>query len=144
MKKLLIAGVVVLLALPLLPMIIPEALTIDKVVEGLKAAGVAVSDATDVPNPNLEAIAEKDFRVGEVRVEVYQFDNEGKIAKQLGYQQPDSGQVIVEAWNLSESLGAAKPKNKPVTAVRNGMFMIVITGDDKEVRGRIAKIFQSL
>jgi hypothetical protein len=90
------------------------------------------------------AVEQFSMVVNGAQVDVYRFEDEGKIATQLEYQKPDAGSAIVETWNLSESLGAAKPKNKPVLALRNGMFLCTIAHEDKELRGRIGKVFSSM
>jgi len=144
MKKALVIVGVLLLALPIIPKLIPETMTLDKVVAALTAAGYTLTDVKDVDSPRLGAIAMKELTVNGANVELYEFDDEGEIAKQLEYQKPDAGSAIVETWNLSESLGAAKPQSKPVTAARNGMMMIVVMSEDKALRERVASVFRGL
>lgn len=144
MKKALIIVGVLLVAIPIVPKLIPEAMTLDKVESALTAAGYTLTDVRNVDVPRLGAIAMKEMTVNGASVELYEFDDEGEIAKQLEYQKPDAGSAIVETWNLSESLGAAKPKSKPVKAARNGMFMLVVMSEDKALRERVASVFAGL
>lgn len=147
MKKILIAAVVLIILVPVLPRLMrmmPEALTLDRVEPAFTAAGLAVSGVLKSPNPGLGAVEEMSMVVNGANVMIYRFDNEGKIAAQLEYQKPDAGSVMVEAWNISESLGAAKPKNKPCSAGRNGMFMITATSEDTATNAKIVQVFKGL
>lgn len=143
MKKAIPIIVVILIAIPVLPRLMPTPLTMDGIEAGFKAAGFTVADM-QTPAPQLGAVEERLMTVNGASVEVYRFEDEGKIATQLEYQKPDSGSAIVETWNLSESLGAAKPKSKPVSASRNGMFMLVVIGEDKALRDRVVQAFNRL
>jgi len=146
-KKVLIGVVALVILIPLLPklaQLMPEPVTLDAIEPAFTKAGLAVSDVATSPNPGLGAVGEISMVVNGANVIVYEFDNEGKIVAQLEYQKPDAGSVIVETWNLSESLGAAKPKNKPCSAARNGMFMITATGEDKALNSKIVQIFKDL
>lgn len=146
-KKVLIGVVVLVILIPVLPKLaqmMPEPVKLDAIEPAFTKAGMAVSEVTKSPSPGLGAIGEVSMVVNGANVIVYEFDSEGKIAAQLEYQKPDAGSVIVETWNLSESLGAAKPKNRPSSAARNGMFMIVSTGDDKTLNAKIVQIFKAL
>ena len=144
MKKVVIIVVVGLVLLPLLPKIIPKSFTMESVEPGFRTAGFTVEGARPVEPPQNEALEQLSMTVNGLQVDVFRYDDEGKIAKQLEFQKPDSGSAIVEAWGLAQTLGAAKPVNKPVTPERRGMFMIVVTGDDKALRLRIAESFKHL
>lgn len=144
MKKALIVGAVILLLLPILPRLIPEPFSPERLQEALKGAGLDVSEVAAAPQPGLGAVEQISMKINGEHGELYKFDDEGKIVTQLEYQKPDSGSVIVESWNLSEQLGAAKPKNKPISADRNGMYMFTITSEDKALRERAMKVFKSL
>jgi len=145
MKKILIAAVVVILLLPVARRLIPKPFTSERFQAALKDKGLVVTDAGKSDSPSVPGAVEQfSMVVNGAQVDVYRFEDEGKIATQLEYQKPDSGSVIVETWNLSESLGAAKPKNKPVLALRNRMFLAVIAHEDKELRGRVGKVFSSM
>jgi hypothetical protein len=143
MKKVAIAVVVLLILLPVLPKLIPNPLTMESVTSSLKAKGFSVTDDRKV-TPQNGAIDQMTMTINGAMVELYQFDDEGKIAVQMEYNKTDAGTAIVETWNLSETLGAAKSKNKPCQPARNGMFMIVVTSDDKSVNARIASAFEKL
>ena len=144
MKKVLIAAVVLILALPILPLIIPKPVTFERIQAALAAQGLSVTDVREVTRPQNQAVAEVAMSVNGAPVHMYLYDHQGKIAKQLEFQKPDPGSQIVATWNLSESLGAAKPKNKPLSAVRNGMFMLTVESEDKALRDRIVRIFKGL
>jgi hypothetical protein len=146
-KKVLIGVVALAILIPLLPKLMqmmPEAVTLDAIEPAFTKAGFAVSNVATLPSPGLGAVGEISMVVNGANVTVYEFENEGKIAAQLEYQKPDAGSAIVETWNLSESLGAAKPKNRPSSAARNGMFMIVATGEDKALNAKIVQLFKAL
>jgi len=146
-RKVIVAVVVLVVLIPVLPKLwqmLPEPVTLDRIEPAFTAAGLAVSGVARTENPGLGAVEGVSMVVNGANVTVYRFDSEGKIAAQLEYQKPDAGSAMVEAWNISESLGAAKPKNRPSSAGRNGMFMIVSTGEDKALNQRIVQIFKSL
>jgi hypothetical protein len=146
--KIVITVVILLIAVPvLLPIIqgfLPEPITFERAVAGFQQAGLPVTDHTEVATPQLEAIAQLSMRIGNAQVDIYHYDNEGKIVKQLEYQKKDAGTAMVETWNLAQSLGAAPSRNRPSVAARKGMFMIVATGDDKALLNRIVNTFRSL
>jgi len=144
MKKVLIAIVVLVLAIPILPLIIPKPVTFERIQAALAGQGLAVTDVNEVTLPQNQAVAEVAMSLNGAPVHIYLYDHEGKIAKQLEFQKPDAGSQIVATWNLSESLGAAKPKNKPLSAARNGMFMLTVESEDKALRDRIVRIFKGL
>jgi len=144
MKKVLIAAVVLILALPILPRIIPKPVTFERIQAALAAQGLAVSDVREATTPQNQAVAQVDMSVQGASVRIYLYDHEGKIAKQLEFQKPDAGSQIVATWNLSESLGAAKPKNRPLSAARNGLFMLTVESEDKALRDRVVRIFKGV
>lgn len=146
--KIIIAVVVIVIGVPvLLPVIqglLPEPITFERVIAGFQEAGLPLSDYTELPAPQLEAIAQLSMRIGNANVDVYHYDNEGKIVKQLEYQKKDAGTAMVETFNLAQSLGAAPSRNKPSVAARRGMFMIVAIGEDRALLNRIVNTFRSL
>ena len=119
MKKVLIAIVVLVLAIPILPLIIPKPVTFERIQAALAGQGLAVTDVNEVTLPQNQAVAEVAMSLNGAPVHIYLYDHEGKIAKQLEFQKPDAGSQIVATWNLSESLGAAKPKNKPLSVAKH-------------------------
>lgn len=123
---------------------LPKAVTFERVEQAYNDAGFWVTEVTRVEPPTLDSVAQLSLRVEGYPVNVYQFDSEGPIAKQLEFQKPDAGSVVVEAWNLSERLGAAKPKNIPTSAARNGMFMLTVQSEDAGLRRRVVEIFKGL
>lgn len=147
MKKVAIVIVVAVLALPILPKLIPKPLTLERIQAGFEAGAYRVESAQILSSPQLDAIGQLSMRINGAQVEVYQFDDEGKIAKQKEYLKPGPGTVETQAFNLSElaaSVGAAKPKNKPVGIQRRGMFLLTVTSEDKALRERVKQTFKSL
>ena len=143
MQKLIIAAIVVLLLFPFLIKLMPKPLTLDRFEQGFKKSGMAVSEIKHVP-PSLEAIDQLSFTIDGSTVDIYQYDDEGKIAKNYEYQKPDVGQAIVETWNLSESLGAAKPHSIPTSASRRGKFFVVVASEDASLRAKVIELFNTL
>jgi hypothetical protein len=82
--------------------------------------------------------------VDDAQVDIYRYEDEGVIATQMGYQRPDPGQAIVDGMRLAEQLGAAKSANKPTSAARKGMFMLVVTGSTNSLRARIIEAFSGV
>jgi len=144
MKKIIIAIVIVLVLLPIVPKLLPKPLTFEQVETAFKEGGYAVSGVRVESRPFLKAVEQVNMIVDGAQVSIYRFDNEGEIATQLEYQKTDSGSAMVEAWNLSESLGAAKPKSKPVSAGRNGLFMITVASDNADLRNKLVAVFKAL
>lgn len=144
MKKALFFIIAVLVILPILPHIIPKPASIERLVETLKAAGCQVTDPEQAQNPMLEAANQWTMSVDDARVDLYRFDDEGKIAKQFEYQKKDVGSAIVEAWNLGQALGAAPDANVPTYPARNGRYLLVVTTPDKELAIRIVQLFSEL
>jgi len=144
MRKVVIAIVVVVVLIPIIPRLLPKPVTFERAEAVFKEGGYAVSEVRVETAPMLGAVEQVSMIVDGAQVSIYRFDSEGKVAIQLEYQKPDAGTAIVETWNLSESLGAAKPKNKPVAAGRNGLFMITATSDNTELRNKLVVLFKAL
>ncbi len=142
-KKAIIVAVILIALLPVLPMIIPKPMTFDRITTAIRDAGLPIEGYTEPVTPGLESIAQVSLYVAGVRVDIYQYDDEGKIARHLEYQRPDPGTAVVEAWGLAQSLGAAPSRNLPTLAARRGKFMIVATGEDKALLQRIIDIFRA-
>ena len=143
MKKLIIAAVVVILLFPFISKMMPEPLTMDRLEQGFQKSGMTVSELKHV-TPSLESIDQLSFKVNGSSVDIYQYDGEGKIAKNYEYQKPDVGQAVVETWNLSESLGAAKPHSIPTSASRRGLFFIVVSSEDAALRAKVVELFNKI
>ena len=144
MKKIIIAIVAVVLLLPIIPKLLPKPVTFERAEAAFKEGGYAVSEVRVETAPMLGAVEQVSMIVDGAQVSIYRFADEGKVAIQLEYQKPDAGSAIVETWNLSESMGAAKPKNKPVSAGRNGLFMITAASDNAELRNKLVVLFKAL
>lgn len=144
MKKILIVVAVLFLASPFLLKLIPKPLTAERVIEAFRANGLDVTDVVKFEHPMNGAISQMSMNVNGAVIQLYQFDDRGRVATQYEYEKPDAGSVIVEQWNLSEQLGAAKPKNKPCSPAKNGLWLLTATHEDKALRERITTIFGSL
>ena len=145
MKKAVIAVIALLVLLPVIQRLLPKPFTFDRFQVALKSAGFVVDNASKVDTAAIPGAVEQfSMVVNGAQVDVYRFEDEGKIATQLEYNKPDAGQVIVESWHLAEAMGAAKSPNKPVLAARNGMFMLLVTHEDKDLRERIGRVFNSM
>lgn len=146
--KVALGALVLFLALPVLPKVLaslkPNPPSFERLENALRAAGMSVDSVTPVEPPQLDATAMVAMYVNGTTVFVYKYNNEGKIATQLAYQKPDSGSVAVEAMGIAQSLGARSRKPPTVLATRNGMFMLVIVGEDKALNSKIAGIFERL
>ena len=143
MRKVIVVVVIVLL-IPLIARMMPKEVTFERVQAAMEGCGLVVSDVNRTPTSTYGAVEMMTMNVGGASVEIYKFEDEGKIVKQLEFEKPDSGSVIVETWNLSESLGAAKPKRLPREAVRKGMFMLAVTCETKSIRERVIHVFRTL
>jgi len=143
-KIILVIVAVVLILVPVLPKILPKPMTFERIKAGFEAAGLPLTDYAPLPQPGLEAVEQVGMYIGDVRVDVYHYDDEGKIAKQLEYQKKDAGTAIVETWNLAQSLGAAPSRNLPSMAARRGRFMAVATGPNEAMVKRVIEVFRKL
>jgi len=147
MKKLIIAFVIIL-ALPVvfhtLKAIIPQSITIERFEAALNQSGLVPEGVQRCEQPNLDAAEEFSLRINGDHVQLFRYADRGKIAAQYEYQKKDAGSAIVETWQLSESLGAAKPSSKPSSAARSGMFMVVVTSEDAALRQKVIEVFKSL
>jgi hypothetical protein len=145
MKKALIAIIALLVLLPVILRLLPKPFTFERFQDALKSAGFVVEDARKTDASSIPGAAEQfSMVVNGAQVDVYRFEDEGKIATQLEYNKPDAGQAIVESWHLAEAMGAAKSPNKPVLAARNRMFMLLVTHEDNDLRERIGRVFNSM
>ena len=143
-KKALIVGVIVLVLLPVLPKLMPKPASFERARAAFEAAGYEVSGYTVEQTGELEAVEHADMYVDDAEVGIYRYDSEGKIAKQVQYQQQGPGSAMAESMNLRVKFGAAPNPNKPFRAARNGKYMIVVTCADKQVINDLIGIFKSL
>ncbi len=147
MRKMLIGVVVLLLLFPLIPIIkpfLPKAVTFDRAKDAFNAAGLTVESFNLITPGGLGSVESASMSVKGAYVSIYHFDGEGKIALQLAYQKDDPGTAIVASWGLAESLGAAKSKNIPSNAVRNGKFMLTVASEDRALRQQVVRVFKKL
>ena len=145
-----IAGAVLVLVLvfPVLPKLLdglkPNPPSLERFEKALRAAGMSVDVITPIEPPQFESIEMTAMYVNGTSVTLAKYNNEGKIATQLAYMKPDSGSVAVEAMGIAQSLGARNRKPPTILATRNGLFMLVIMGEDKTLNTKIAGIFEKL
>ncbi len=142
--KLLAVLVIAFLGAPFVVKHWPQPASFERAREAFAAEGMQVAGYQEAANPGLGSVAEAAMTVDGIRVNIYRFDNEGKIATQMEYQKKDAGTVIVESWGLAESLGAAPSRNLPSKAGRNGMYMIVATGANADGVNRVVAVFKTL
>ncbi len=135
---------VVLLVAPFVPRFLPKPATPERALQAFEQAGLVVENYEPVATPSLEATAQTSMTVNGVSVSIYEFDNEGTIAKQLEYQKAGKERNAMGMVNLAQSLGAAPDRNKPSKAARNGKVMVVATGDDQQTIDRVIELFRSL
>ena len=146
--KFLLIGVVLLIAAPFIVPMLPKAATFERAKEAYETAGYTVTDYKE-GTPSLQAVDMATMRIKDVglsgaRVDLYLYDDEGKIVKNLTYQKSSSGTTLPGLAALATSLGAAKNPNLPCESARNGMMMIVATGEDRDELKMIVKIFKRL
>lgn len=144
MKKVIVLVVALVLVSPFLLKLMPKPITPERVIQAFQQNGLTVTDIINAEQPMNNAVSEMTMKVNTAFVQLSQFADEGKIAMQYEYAKPDAGSVVVEGWNLSEQLGAAKPKNRPCTPSRKGMWLLTVTDEDRALRGRVVDIFQGL
>lgn len=144
MRNVIITIVVLILLLPVIVLILPKAITLDRTVKTFEDAGLVVEYPETVTPPGLQAVEQYRMYVNGADVNMYRYDDEGKIMKNLEYQRPDTGTAVVEAMGIGAALGAAPNRNKPVSAQRNGMWMVTVTSEDGALRQRVVKIFAGL
>jgi len=97
-----------------------------------------------VDAPTLDAIAQVTMTVNGWDVNIYKYNDYGKIARNYEFQKPDTGSAIVEAWNLSETLGAPPPSPLKTSPGKNGLFLLTITSADPDLRAKVVQVFESL
>lgn len=144
LKKVLIGVVIAVVAFPAFISFFPEAHTMESLRAGFDAKGWNVDDFQEIQPPGLESARQVNMLVRGAYVELYQYDDVGKLAKQYEYQKPGSGEGIANSMGIASSLGARTKEPPPFVAGKNGMFMIVTTGLDKPQLLELVRVFQSL
>ena len=145
--------IVVLLALaPVVLNLLPEALTLDSARAGFEKAGYTVHEFSPAASPQLEAVEQVNCTLsapgvspddGPIHATLYRFDNEGKLKKQYEYNKPDSGQGMAQAFVQTSGLGQTRQPT-PVAVGANGMWLIVVSGADKQAVRAVAHTFETL
>ena len=144
MRRVLITVVALVVVSPVVLYFIPKSFDVEQFQAALKAAHFEIadfrkSDAIAVPG----AVESYSMTVNGAQVELYRFDNEGKIATQYEYNKPDKGMAIAQSTGILNALGMSAPKPKPVLALRNGMWLALISHEDKTLNQRIGRIFSA-
>ena len=146
-KKVLLIVLALFILFPFLPAIrralTPVPLTIERFHNAL-AARFSV-DAFDIVEPaQMEAVEQANLYVSGASVSIFRYNAEGKIVKQMEFNKPDSGSIAVEAMGIAQSLGAKVAHQTPTIVTRNGMFMLIVSSEDKALNSQIAQVFESL
>lgn len=146
-KKALLIVLALFILFPFLPAIrralTPVPLTIERFHNAL-AARFSV-DAFDLVEPaQMEAVEQANLYVSGASVSIFRYSAEGKIVKQMEFNKPDSGSIAVEAMGIAQSLGAKVAHQTPTIVTRNGMFMLIVSSEDKALNSQIAQVFESL
>ena len=147
MKKAIIILVVILVAGPFLAPIIapyiPKAMSAERVRVAFDAAGYTAEGFTQSKFPQRDSVEQWNFRVREYSIELYRYDHEGKIVRNVENLKPDPGMAIVQTMNIAQQLGAAPTKSRPMIPARKRMWMIVVSGPDKAYCQQLIKVFKS-
>ena len=133
MKAAIVVIIVLVLAFPFLVKLIPEALTVENISSDISGAGYEVSEPVPVEPAQREAAEEWILNAGdagEYRVEVYRYDNGAKLTTNYEYLKPDAGTAIVEATNIANELGAARPSTHSAVGKR-GKWVVHVMGPNK-------------
>lgn len=142
--KLLVFVLAVVICLPVVLNFLPSPLTLEKIIDEFGKVGYQIENLTFVEPPLNESVRQVSFYIGSAWVNIYQYDDEGKIAKYAEMYKKDPGTAIVEAWGLAQALGSAPSKNKPERVARKGKFLLVVQGDDTVLLNEIIRTFSSL
>lgn len=142
-KKLIIGACIIVVAFPALMAIIPKAKTTDTFVNAFKKRWT-VEEVTQVRPPGLQAVEHVSMRINGALVDLYRYDDEGKIAKQYEYQKPGAGDGIAQSMGIAAALGASTKPPPAFVAGRNGKFMIVTSGLEKPQLQEIVRAFESM
>jgi len=144
MRKVLITVIALVVVSPVVLHFIPKSFDVERFQAALKAAGFVVedvrkSDTVAVPG----AVEAYSMTVNGAQVDLFRFDNEGKIATQYEYNKPDKGMAIAQSTGLLNAMGLSAPKTKPILALRNGMYLALISHEDKTLNQRIGRVFSA-
>lgn len=149
--KVLLVVFVLVAGLPFVTKLRPKALTVERVRSGFEKAGFTVFEFAESAAPSLEAVQQVNIQLSTgsgapVTATFYRFDNSGKLAKQYEYNKPDMGAGAVSAFDLSNvAAGVSRPRpQRPVNVGKNGMCLLVVTGDTKEQVNRVVSVFEAL
>jgi len=144
MRKVIVALVAILLLLPIIVALRPKPITLERAQQVFEANGMFVEDAHAVNPPGIQSVEQFSMFVDSARVDIYRYDDEGKVAKNFEYQKTDVGTAMVENMNLAQQLGAAPPRRMKSDAARKRMYLIVVADNNDALRGTIIKAFKSM
>jgi len=142
MKKAILIVVIVIALLPLIVHLKPKPFDPEAFLKAVGADGFQLTHVTDRDHPDLGSIRQITFQVNGDFVNLYHFDDPGKLNVQMTMQQPDPEESFVKKMHLRKALGAAPDPNKKVTVVRNGMWMLVIMSDNEPMTNDVVKEFK--
>ncbi len=142
-KALVFLGVIIFLG-PIILSLLPASLTMEGIVDKFSKSGFQVESLTFVDPPTNESVRQVSFYIQGAWVNIYEYDNEGAIAKYAEMYKKDPGTAIVEAWGLAQALGAAPSKNKPERVARKKKFLLVVQGEDTALLNEIVTFFENL
>ena len=146
-KKVLFIILALFILFPLLPTIkralTPVPVTLERFHNAL-AARFTVEGYDLVEPAQMEAVEQANLYVSGASVSIFRYNAEGKIVKQMEYNKPDSGSIAVEAMGIAQSLGAKVAHQTPTIVTRNGMFMLIVSSEDKALNTQIARVFEAL
>ncbi len=119
-----------------------EPLSIERVRAAFEEEDFIVTEFSETGTPLRESVESWTFKLGEYRVEVMRYDDEGIVAKQAGYMSDDPGSAMVENMNIAQSIGTvAKPSSYSASA-RKGKWICYVLGPEKGVCQSIVKVFR--
>ncbi len=144
MQKIIIIVVGILVLIPVIAMLKPKPITLERARAVFEDNGLIVESAEQVPAPQIQAVEQFTLQVNGARVEIYRYDDEGKIAKNYEYQKTDVGTAIVESMGIADSLGAAPPRATKSDAARKRKYLVVVSSNDDALRSTVIRLFKSL
>ncbi|MCX8065068.1 MAG: hypothetical protein N3G21_07840 [Candidatus Hydrogenedentes bacterium] len=142
--KVIIFIFIVVFIAPLVLRFLPAPLTLEKIIDELGKAGYRMENLTFADSPANESIRQVSFYIRDAWVNIYEYDDEGKIAKYAEMYKKDPGTILVETWGLAQALGSAPSKNKPERVARKKNFLLVVQGEDTTLLNRIVEVFNRL
>jgi len=144
MQKIVVVLVLILVLIPVIAALKPKPITLERARTVFEENGLIVESAEEATAPQIQAVEQFTLHVNGARVEIYRYDDEGKIAKNYEYQKTDAGTAIVESMGIADSLGAAAPRSTKSDAARKRKYLVVVTTNDDALRATVIRLFKSL